>query len=183
MDAKTLCLGVLSKGPASGYEIRKEFEEGPFGHFQDVGFGSIYPALKRLVDSGLAEFAEQDRDDRPDKKMYRITAAGRQALFDQVSRDPAADKYRSDFLFVLMFSELLEPRHLDEVIARRIAFHRERVKEMQNCGSQDPQSPGHQFVHGFGKAYHEMAADYLDSKRHELIGNLLRQEMSKTAAE
>lgn len=183
MDAKTLCLGVLSKGPASGYEIRKEFEEGPLGHFQDVGFGSIYPALKRLVDSGLAEFAEQDRDDRPDKKLYRITAAGRQALFEQVSSNPAADKFRSDFLFVLMFAELMEPRHLDEVIAERISFHRQRLKEMQSGDCGEGPSPGHQFVHGFGKAYHEMAADYLESKRHELIGNLLRQEMSKTAAE
>src|SRR3546814_8991519 len=33
MDAKTLCLGVLSRGAASGYEIKKAFEEGPFSHF------------------------------------------------------------------------------------------------------------------------------------------------------
>lgn len=183
MDAKTLCLGVLSKGPASGYEIRKEFEEGPFGHFQDVGFGSIYPALKRLVDGGLAEIAEQGRDDRPDKKMYRITSAGRQALFDQVSRKPAADKFRSDFLFVLMFAELMEPRHLDDVIAERITLHRRELEGMQDSDCHDASSPGHQFVHEFGKAYHQMAADFLESKRHELIGNLLRQEMSKTAAE
>jgi len=183
MDAKTLCLGVLSKGPASGYEIRKEFEEGPFGHFQDVGFGSIYPALKRLVDGGHAEIAEQGLDDRPDKKMYRITSAGRQALFDQVSKRPAADKFRSDFLFVLMFAELMEPRHLDDVIAGRIAHHHRQLDDMQKSDGHEGQSPGHKFVHEFGKAYHEMAAEFLESKRHELIGSLLRQEMSKTAAE
>ena len=27
MDARILCLGVLQRGPASGYEIRKQFEE------------------------------------------------------------------------------------------------------------------------------------------------------------
>ena len=29
MDAKTLCLGVLTLGEATGYEIKKAVEEGP----------------------------------------------------------------------------------------------------------------------------------------------------------
>lgn len=183
MDAKTLCLGVLSRGPASGYEIRKEFEEGPFAHFQDAGFGSIYPALKKLVDDGHAEIAEADQDDRADKKNYRITAKGRQSLFDQVSKPPGEDKYRSDFLFVLMFADLLEPRHLDQVIADRIAFHRRIVAAMDGCQMSASASPGEVFVHQYGHACHKMAAEFLEAKRHELIGNMLRQELASTAAE
>src|SRR3546814_3071348 len=53
MDAKTLCLGVLSRGAASGYEIKKAFEEGPFSHFHQASFGSIYPALNALSADGL----------------------------------------------------------------------------------------------------------------------------------
>ena len=40
MDVKTLCLGVLTLGDASGYEIRKQFEEGPFAHFFGASYGS-----------------------------------------------------------------------------------------------------------------------------------------------
>jgi len=39
MDVKTLCLGVLNRGEASGYEIKKQCEEGPFSHFYAAGFG------------------------------------------------------------------------------------------------------------------------------------------------
>src|SRR3546814_665287 len=53
MDAKTLCLGVLSRGAASGYEIKKAFEEGPFSHFHQASFGSIYPTLNALSADGL----------------------------------------------------------------------------------------------------------------------------------
>ena len=53
MDARTLCLGALELGDASGYEIKKLYEEGDLSHFYAVGFGSIYPALTRLVE-GLA---------------------------------------------------------------------------------------------------------------------------------
>lgn len=183
MDAKTLCLGVLSRGPASGYEIRKAFEEGPFSFYQDVGFGSIYPALKRLVDDGHAEFAESDKGDRPDKKIYRITSSGRQSLFDQVSQTPVADKFRSDFFFVLMFADLLEPKHLDQVIEDKISYHRSALEALQSCDCTGAISPGETFVHEFGQAWHQMAADFMESKRHELIGNMLRQELTTTAAE
>ena len=53
MDVKILCLGVLSRGEASGYEIKKAFEEGPFSHFHQASFGSIYPALNALSAEGL----------------------------------------------------------------------------------------------------------------------------------
>ena len=53
MDVKTLCLGVLSRGAASGYEIKKQCEEGPFAHFYAAGFGSIYPALNSLLNDRL----------------------------------------------------------------------------------------------------------------------------------
>ena len=43
MDAKTMCLGALMLGDATGYDIRKRVEE-TFSHFLDVSLGAIYPA-------------------------------------------------------------------------------------------------------------------------------------------
>src|SRR5262249_55228527 len=77
MDARVLCLGALHFGDASGYEIKKLFEEGDFSFFYETSFGSIYPALSRLVEDGLALVSEQAQDKRPDKKVYSITEKGR----------------------------------------------------------------------------------------------------------
>ena len=52
MDVKTLCLGVLTEGDRTGYEIKQRFEEA-FNHFFGAGFGSIYPALAELTRRGL----------------------------------------------------------------------------------------------------------------------------------
>ena len=41
MNVKTLCLGFLSTREATGYEIKKEFEEGFFSHFIEASYGSI----------------------------------------------------------------------------------------------------------------------------------------------
>ena len=61
MNIRTLCLGILSLGEASGYEIKKDIEEGLFGHFIEASFGSIYPALNQLAAEGHVTVREQEQ--------------------------------------------------------------------------------------------------------------------------
>jgi DNA-binding PadR family transcriptional regulator len=178
MDVKTLCLGVLSRGESTGYEIRKQFEEGPFAHFQDAGFGSIYPALKRLTDEGLVQYIEQPQDGRPDRKVYRITSKGRQALYDAVNRPPTEDKFRSDFLFILCFADLVSPADLDRMIDARIAEHR-RMLEQLDCGGQIDGPEGLDFVRRYGCAIHRTAITFLEDHRHELLGSLFHRDVAE----
>jgi PadR family transcriptional regulator AphA len=62
MDIRTLCLGILTFGDATGYTIKKRLE-GPLRHFYDASFGSIYPALRKLTDAG--EIGRVDPTARP----------------------------------------------------------------------------------------------------------------------
>ena len=55
MDIRTLCLGILTFGDATGYEIKKRLE-GPMRHYYDASFGSIYPALAGLKRDGQPGF-------------------------------------------------------------------------------------------------------------------------------
>jgi DNA-binding PadR family transcriptional regulator len=178
MDVKTLCLGVLSRGPHTGYEIRKQFEDGPFAHFQDAGFGSIYPALRRLTEDGLVSCEEQAQESRPDKKVYRIMPAGRQALFDAVSRLPGPDKLLSDFSFVLFFADLLTPRQIDQLMARRIAYHDEVLRQLEGCDLSSRPS-GEAFVTRYGMAMHRAAKEFFETHQHELIGSLLNAKVAE----
>ena len=109
MDVRTLCLGVLSEGAASGYEIKKKLET-TYSHFFQASFGSIYPALSRLTGDGLVSCTEQAQEKRPDKKVYSITAEGRMALIDQLMVPPGPDRVRCEFLVIMLFAELLTPR-------------------------------------------------------------------------
>lgn len=173
MDVKTLCLGLLSRGDYSGYEIRKQFEEGAFSHFQDAGFGSIYPALKRLTEEGLATCSAQAQESRPDKKVYRITPRGREALLEAVNEPPAPDKLRSDFMFVLYFADLVPPRQLDRLIAGRIAHHEEVIARLEAIDLSRRTSE-EAFVIRYGIALHRAARDYFETHRHELVGDSIR---------
>jgi DNA-binding PadR family transcriptional regulator len=164
MDTKTLCLGVLNRGDASGYEIKKAFEEGPLSHIHEASFGAIYPALTRLDEQGLAACREMAQEKRPDKKVYAVTEAGRRALTEALMEPPAPDRYRSDFLFVLFLGHLLPGPHLIEIADQRIAFYEEQIARMEDCVLEH-RPVGQQLVHGFGLTIYRAAAQYLRDNR------------------
>lgn len=168
MDAKTLCLGVLTLGDASGYEIKKMFEDGPFAQFQEIGFGSIYPALGKLLSDGLVRCDETPQASRPDKKVYSLTDAGREAFRTALRMPPAPDKIRSDTVFMMVFADLLDADHLAEVYDDYIAYYRARVEGMKAL---DPEgvSEGRLFARGLGLACYEATVSYLEANRHRLI--------------
>lgn len=168
MDAKTLCLGVLILGDASGYEIKKHFEEGPFAHFHAAGFGSIYPALNALRASGLVTCTEMEQEGRPDKKVYSITAAGRAAFRRALHKPPAADSFRSETVFMMFFAELLDPGHLEEIYNAYLAHYRACIERMSRQ-DKSGYGAGRKFVHGFGLAIYGAVAAYLEENRDLLL--------------
>ena len=168
MDAKTLCLGVLVMGDASGYEIRKMFDEGPFAHFQDVGFGSIYPALAKLSDEGLVAVTGGAGDGHPEKKVYAITPAGRDAFTQSLARAPKRDKLRSDVTFMMFFAEFLDPDHLRGVYDDYLAHYRDRVRFMESLDAEGVPE-GRLFVRGMGLAFYRAITEYMTENRDRLI--------------
>lgn len=172
MDVRTLCLGVLSRGEASGYEIKKAFEEGPFSHFHQASFGSIYPALNALSAEGLVVVRAQAQEKRPDKKIYSIAPKGRNTLLAALMAAPAPDAMRSDFLFILSFAQYLPPARVDELIDARIAWYREMLERMEACGCAPGLAPGANFVRGMGIAVYRAAAEYLESHREQLLAEI-----------
>lgn len=172
MDVKTLCLGVLSRGDASGYEIKKAFEEGPFSHFHQASFGSIYPALNALSTEGLVQVRAQAQDKRPDKKIYSLAPKGRNALLAALMANPAPDAMRSDFLFILSFAQYLPPARVEQLINARIAWYREMLARMEACACGSAAPAGAHFVRGMGIAVYRAAADYLESHRDQLLATI-----------
>lgn len=177
MDVKTLCLGVLSQNAASGYQIKKECEEGPFAHFYAAGFGSIYPALNALLNQDLISVEEVPQNGKPAKKIYSITSSGRQTLMEALLQDPAPDRLRSDFLFIMFFGQLLPAREIDNLIGDRISTLHARLENMKQCKTENMPG-GEAFALGYGLAIYEAAVNYLENHRHELVGAALRNEIS-----
>ena len=70
-------LAVIAEEPSYGYEmVRKLNERG----LALVSEGSIYPLLSRLQKQGLVEGFHVASSEGPQRKYYRIAAAGRDRL-------------------------------------------------------------------------------------------------------
>lgn len=171
MDIRILCLGLLTLRDASGYEIKKSFES-ELAPIYEASFGSIYPALSRLTAEGLVTCTAQAQEKRPDKKVYRITPAGRLAFLDALSERPDRDRVRSDFLVTLLFADLLPARHLSSLIDERLAEHRRLVRQLR--AALTPQlSPGRRFVLGHALTMFEATIQYIEDNRHLVEGEAL----------
>ncbi len=71
-------LGMLRKGPKSGYEIKAKADIST-RFFWAISYGQIYPELKRLEEAGLIG-GEADPTDGRQKRVFSITPAGEEAL-------------------------------------------------------------------------------------------------------
>jgi DNA-binding PadR family transcriptional regulator len=69
-------LVALSQGERHGYAIMQEVEERTGGAFP-IGAGSLYRAIKQLVDAGLIAELEAKPDDHRQRRHYRLTKAGK----------------------------------------------------------------------------------------------------------
>jgi DNA-binding PadR family transcriptional regulator len=166
MDVKTVCLGMLTDGPASGYDLKKCFESS-FGHFFPAGYGSIYPALATLARNGLVEFEEIPQDGKPDRKVYSITEEGRKELQIGLSNPRPTHKVRSEFLAMICFAHLMTSDQIDTVIDNKLEEIDAFLKifdEMPECGC-DSIPPGAQFVAGFGKHIATSLKKYIEDNR------------------
>jgi DNA-binding PadR family transcriptional regulator len=169
MDVKTLCLGMLSFGDACGYDLKKRFEA-LFRHFYSAGYGSIYPALAELAETGLVTCRAVPQDGKPDRKVYRLTESGRQQFVQALHTIQPQHKLRSEFLAMIFFAELMDPRRLDELLDDRLAqLHEAAAHIAQIQGEWSTDVPvGARFVAGFGALLTQVAADYIEANRHLL---------------
>jgi PadR family transcriptional regulator, regulatory protein AphA len=172
MNIRTLCLGILSFKEASGYEIKKEIEEGMFSHFIDASFGSIYPALSQLNSEGLVTVRAEEQTGRPDKKVYSVTDAGRQALAKGLLVVPARDKYKSEFLFEMLFKTMLPEAHIRLAIEKQLHDLEEELARMAECRALGQSNAGSEFIMGYGEAVLTAGSRYLEAKLAEMQPNV-----------
>ena len=160
MDIRTLCLGILSLGDATGYEIKKMVGEGSFSFFSEASFGSIYPALTKLTDEGLITCRQQTQDNRPDKKIYSLTKLGVNSLEKALEDTQRPDRNRSDFLAAILFAEAIAPERIDALVVDRKQYHEGQIRILENMLDPDT-SAASRFVIEYGLTMQRAALKFL----------------------
>ena len=79
-----LILLSLAEQPRHGYSILKDIEEMSTGRVV-LSTGTLYGALRRMLDDKWIERFEEDESSR-DRQAYKLTPKGRQNLLTEVAR-------------------------------------------------------------------------------------------------
>jgi DNA-binding PadR family transcriptional regulator len=164
MDVRTICLGILTRGDATGYEIKNLFQEDGYQHFVEASFGSIYPALNRLTEEGLVSVRAEAQEKRPDRKVYSITPAGRTAFIASLLKPLPEDRHRSPFVFAMLFSDLLSQMRVASMIDAYAAQIETKLALLQESNGKQ-KTQGEDFANGFGRAIYTAMLDFLKAER------------------
>lgn len=133
MAVKYALLGLLAEASMHGYDIKRAFDE-KLGDFWNLNYGQIYTTLDRLRNAGLVDYESIEQHDKPDKKVYRITAAGREALAEWRST-PAKHEPRvlRDELFLkIMFTDTDSAADVLEQIAVQEGIYLAHMMQLTN---------------------------------------------------
>ncbi|HVB61929.1 MAG TPA: PadR family transcriptional regulator [Ktedonobacteraceae bacterium] len=96
-----IILGLLGAHPMSGYDIKQAFDRA-LASYWNAGNSQIYTTLKSLSDAGLVESEVIVQKSRPNRKVYRLTAAGKDEL-ERWLRESVPERFSKDEFLTRLF--------------------------------------------------------------------------------
>lgn len=172
MSLKHGLLGLLDYGAMTGYELCKTFDDS-LAFFWQATTSQVYRELGTMEEKGWLSSREVIQSGKPNKKLYSITEAGREAL-DQWLLEPGGTRdmeTRSSFLMRVFFSHRMGTA---ESIARLRAFRDgaqtalsslEQNEAIDHYRDETREGPAlyWSLTADFGKAYYKMCAEWAES--------------------
>lgn len=162
-------LGFLTYGEMSGYDLTKAFGSSLdfFWHAQN---SHIYLELKKLEHGGYIEGTVVEQQEKPNKRVYRLTDVGRKEFFRWLGEKDSgfSREFKSSFLMKVFFSGNVPPAQSIAMLQGFIAGCEDYLKEL----SQTPESIRQygQSVDSYQALYWEMTADFGNSFMEFCIG-------------
>jgi PadR family transcriptional regulator, regulatory protein AphA len=162
-------LGLLRKGPMSGYDLRKDVERS-VGYFWAPAKTQIYATLPRLVESGHATQQRVVQSARPDKTLYELTESGREALREWIEEAPLEAGHGRNLILLKLY---LGEEASQEALLRQVRDRRDQaerllsdLKELDAAGSGG--SPFEAITRRWGLLYAEALVRWTQEAEREL---------------
>jgi PadR family transcriptional regulator AphA len=120
-------LTLLAREPLSGYDLAQRMKR-PLGFFWQAQHSQIYPELADLEEQGCILHQVVMQEDRPPKKLYTITGAGRTILKAWVTQPPAPPPQRNELLLKTYAIWLADQGLAVDLFRTQEQLHAERLE-------------------------------------------------------
>jgi DNA-binding PadR family transcriptional regulator len=119
-------LGLLAREPLSGLDLTRALQQ-RVAYFWHARHSQVYPELARLEAAGLVAHTVVPQRDRPDKKVYRPTEGGLQALREWVAAPTDLPSIRDELVLKVASFWLIEPEQAAARLLEQARLHEERL--------------------------------------------------------
>ena len=116
----------LSEQDASGYDLTRRFDKS-IGFFHSATHQQIYRVLKRMDEAGWVEVEAIAQDGRPDKKVYRVSDAGRAELTRWIAEPSEPSHLRNELAVKIRAAAYADLPALRREVARHRDGHAARL--------------------------------------------------------
>jgi DNA-binding PadR family transcriptional regulator len=121
-------MGLLSREPLHGYEVKNRFEE-MLGGTWEVNIGQIYTTLQRLERDGLVR-PVGSRGDRG-KLLYELSPEGRKALDGWLAEPDSGPQHLHEDIYVkLLLANRIANGDLPHLLGRQKRAYLQRLRDL-----------------------------------------------------
>ena len=178
VNVRYLILGLLTQRAMSGYDIRKFFKSLSW-LIGSPSSGSLYPALRALLQDGLVTVDVIPSQDKPPRKVYSIAETGKQALQEWVDWPVAPGASLKAFVMrLILASNFSRPGLIAHLQQRRsqVAAHHTNLKQMVK-ELDERADLGRRLALNYGLAIASAELDCLDDALDQLFKEPLPEEV------
>jgi PadR family transcriptional regulator AphA len=168
LSPEWVLLGLLTRKPMHGYELHQSFDPpSPLAQVWYLGISQMYKLLRELEEQGHVEVKVEPQEARPDRKVYHVTASGREAFLHWLQTPVDGIRLmRVEFLGKLYLARSLDPEIVEQVIDRQAEACRASLRDLEDALP----GPGFQdLVLRFRAGQIEAALEWLDYCRQALL--------------
>lgn len=125
-------LGFLNREPMTGYDLKTRCFDDTASHFWAADQAQIYRTLERLEAKGLVRSDVEVQFGRPDRRVFAITASGREVLKDWLAQPRSLPPVRDPLLVQLFFSGELPDEDIVALLDAARAEHQEVLEILRD---------------------------------------------------
>lgn len=166
-------LGLISYHPATGYEIKGIFDKS-IHFFWNATLPQIYRTLSQMQAQGWLTVTVEHQEGRPSRKVYSVTASGREEMRRWLAEAPDIPSPRLALLIKVFFGNQGDPAVLRAHLEAWRAHHAALLEAYDQKVS--PAIPGYAAMAGvvedasfwaltldFGRRYAAMVVEWCDA--------------------
>jgi DNA-binding PadR family transcriptional regulator len=166
-------LGLLSFGrDLSGYDLKKWADSSLRFFYWSPAISQIYAELRRLESLGFVESWAAPQDELRNKRLYRITPEGRDALTEWVRDSPVEPPVlKHGVALRVWLGHLADPAALREIVEAHREYASEMLAEVttaRRAAEREPDWTYPELVERWGERYWAAERDLADALLRDL---------------